>query len=217
MLHTCERGSENGKRIYTTKSGQKYPSITTVLAATKDMEGLNRWRDSMGEQVADYIMRTAANIGTDTHRLIEDHLNGMVVDVESKPLLAQAHYNNLKPYLDKVTDVRGLEIMLHSDELKLAGTADCIAKFEGELSICDWKTKRSTQRLEYVEDHLIQGTAYAYMWQEHHHEEVKKIVILASIENGKSQIFTANPIDYKDKLMNRITQYNEGRGTVNVY
>ena len=212
MLHTCDRITEKGIRLYASKrDGKRYPSITTILWATKDMEGLNQWRQDVGEAVANYIMRTAARIGTETHELIEKHLQGIQVDISSKPLLAQAHFNNLKPHLAKVTDVRGLEVMLHSDDLEIAGTADCIARYDGLLSIIDWKTKRSDQRLEWITDHFIQATAYAFMWQEHAFEQIKQIVVIVSSESGKNQVFIEKPENFKQQLLDRIKIYNEQR------
>ena len=49
----------NKKRYYVTPDGKKYPSITTVLSG-RNNEGLVRWRESVGNDVANQIMRTAA-------------------------------------------------------------------------------------------------------------------------------------------------------------
>ena len=64
----------NGKRFYVTPEGKKYPSITTVLSG-RSKEGINRWRKSVGDDVANQIMRTAAKRGTAVHQLVEDYLN----------------------------------------------------------------------------------------------------------------------------------------------
>ena len=66
--------------------------------------------------------------------------------------------------------------------MKLAGTSDCIATYDGELSIIDYKTKRSNQREEWMTDHFIQGTAYAQMFKELTGIQVKQVVILVSSE-----------------------------------
>jgi hypothetical protein len=75
-----------------------------------------------------------------------------------------AHFNNLIPFLQKINDIHGTELRLYSNKMKLAGTSDCIAKYDGELSIIDYKTKRSNQQEEWMTDHFIQGTAYSEMF-----------------------------------------------------
>ena len=63
-----------GKRFYVTPEGKKYPSITTVLSG-RNNEGIVRWRESVGNDVANQIMRQAASRGTAVHNLVENYLN----------------------------------------------------------------------------------------------------------------------------------------------
>jgi hypothetical protein len=66
----------NRKRFYETPEGKLYPSITTVLQKKK-MVGLSEWRKRVGDDVANYIARTAAARGTKVHKICEDYLNNM--------------------------------------------------------------------------------------------------------------------------------------------
>ena len=53
----------NRKRFYVTPAGL-YPSITTVLGVRKDKQkGLQEWRNRVGNDVANHIMRTATSRG----------------------------------------------------------------------------------------------------------------------------------------------------------
>ena len=54
--------------------GNKYPSITTVLS-DRNKEGIVKWRESVGNDVANAVMRQAASRGTVVHTLIENYLN----------------------------------------------------------------------------------------------------------------------------------------------
>ena len=55
-------------RTYTTPEGKKYPSVTTVLGASEDSkDGLNAWRQRIGEEEADKITRQAGARGTAVH------------------------------------------------------------------------------------------------------------------------------------------------------
>ena len=193
--------------FYQTATGETYPSITTILQETMSMEkkeSLQNWKDQ--EIAADYITQEAAIIGTETHKLIENYINE-IRQTDDVRLLSVAHFNNLIPFLQKINDVHGTELRLYSNTMKLAGTSDCIATYDGELSIIDYKTKRSNQREEWMTDHFIQGTAYAQMFKELTGIEVKQVVILVSSEKNSRMEFVKNTEGYKDLLTQRLNQY----------
>jgi genome maintenance exonuclease 1 len=48
-------------------------------------------------------------------------------------------FNQLKPELDKINNILALETPLWSKTLGLAGRTDCIAEYDGKLSIIDFK------------------------------------------------------------------------------
>jgi genome maintenance exonuclease 1 len=192
---------------YQTPSGVIYPSITTMLQKTQTPEkqqSLLNWREQ--EIAADYITQQAAVIGSETHKLIENYLNGAEI-IEKFRLLSEAHFNNLLPFVDKINDIHGIELRLYSDKMKLAGTSDCIANYDGKLSIIDYKTKRSNQREEWLTDHFIQATSYGVMFKELTGIKVEQIVILVSSEKNTRMEFMKNPDDYLDLLEQRIEQF----------
>jgi genome maintenance exonuclease 1 len=167
-------------------------------------ESLQNWRDQ--EIAADYITQQAAIVGSETHKLIENYLNGEEI-LENFRLLSQAHFNNLLPFVDKINDIHGIELRLYSDKMKLAGTSDCIANYDGKLSIIDYKTKRSNQREEWLTDHFIQATSYGVMFKELTGIKVEQIVILVSSEKNTRMEFMKNPDDYLSLLEKRIDQF----------
>ena len=164
--------------FYQTPSGVTYPSITTILQKTQTEEkkqSLQNWREQ--EIASEYITQEAGIIGSETHKLIENYLNGEEI-MENFRLLSEAHFNNLLPFVNKINEIRGIELRLYSDKMKLAGTSDCIAEYDGKLSIIDYKTKRSNQREEWLTDHFIQATSYGVMFEELTGIKVDQIVIL---------------------------------------
>jgi len=200
---------QDDAHYYQTPTGDVFPSITTILQKTMSAEkqqGLQNWKDQ--ETAADHITRESAMIGTQTHKLIENHLNG-IMQTDEVRLLSVAHFNNLIPFLQKINDIHGTELRLYSNEMKLAGTSDCIAKYDGELSIIDYKTKRSNQQEEWMADHFIQGTAYSEMFKELTGIEVKQVVILVSSEKNTRMEFVKRTEDYKDLLTQRLDQFYE--------
>ena len=198
---------KDNAHFYQTPTGEIYPSITTILhetMASEKKESLQNWKDK--EVAAEYITSEAATIGTETHKLIENHINE-VRQTDNVRLLSVAHFNNLIPFLQKINNVHGTELRLYSNAMKLAGTSDCIANYDGELSIIDYKTKRSNQKEEWMTDHFIQGTAYAQMFKELTGIEAKQVVILVSSEKNSRMEFVKDTADYKELLTKRLNQY----------
>ena len=198
---------KDSAHFYETPNGEVYPSITTILQETMSdakKESLQNWKEQ--EIAAEYITQEAATIGTETHKLIENHINE-VRQTDEVRLLSVAHFNNLIPFLQKINNVHGTELRLYSNAMKLAGTSDCIATYDGELSIIDYKTKRSNQREEWMTEHFIQGTAYSQMFKELTGIEVKQMVILVSSEKNSRMEFVKNTKEYKDLLTQRLNQY----------
>jgi len=200
---------KDNQHFYQTPTGDVFPSITTILQKTMSAEkqqSLQNWKEQ--ETAAQYITEESAIIGTQTHKLIENHLNG-ITQTDEVRLLSVAHFNNLLPYVQKINDIHGIELRLYSNAMKLAGTSDCIAKYNGELSIIDYKTKRSNQQEEWMTDHFIQGTAYSEMFKELTGIEIKQVVILVSSEKNTRMEFVKRTDEYKDLLIQRLNQFYE--------
>ena len=178
---------------------KKIPTWQSILCGN-----LQNWREQ--EVAAQYIARESAIIGTQTHKLIENYLNGVTQTEESR-LLSVAHFNNMIPFLRKIDDIHGTEIRLYSNIMKLAGTTDCIAKYDGELSIIDYKTKRSNQQEEWMTEYFIQATAYSEMFAELTGIEIKQIVILVSSEKNTRMEFIKKAEDYRELLTQRLNQF----------
>jgi genome maintenance exonuclease 1 len=192
---------------YQTKFDKIYPSISTILSATASDEkknGLKSWREN--EPAHEYITRQAQDIGTQSHQIIEDYLSHKL-SLEEFDLLPVAHFNNLKPYLKNISDVTCIEQRMYSDKLKVAGTSDLIAKYNGELSIIDYKTKRKPQIDDYMYEYYLQTTCYAQMFQEVTGKKINQIVILVSSEKNSRQEFIKTCDDYIVFLNERIEKY----------
>lgn len=161
----------------------------------------------VGTIITNYLFSQSGPTGTKTHELNEDYLQGNQTTACNN-LLSVAHHNNLKLYFEKINNIHGIETMLYSDTLQIAGTCDLIAEYDGKLSIIDYKTKRSFRKEEYMEDAFIQGTAYGIMWEEMTNIPIEQIVILVSSEDNTRQEFIKNPLHYITDLNYRVKQYN---------
>ena len=196
----------NRKRFYVTPDGI-YPSITTVLNVRK-REGLAEWRKRVGEDVANYIARTAAARGTKVHKMCEDFLNNEEVLQESHEFLPWCLFSQLKPVLEqKLNNIYAQEAGLWSDKYKVAGRVDCIAEWEGVPSIIDFKTSRSERNDEYNESYYIQASAYAEMFEERTGTPIEQVVILVVTEDGQVQEFVKKKHEYLPLLVETIEQF----------
>ena len=193
-----------GKRFYVTPEGKKYPSITTVLSG-RNSEGLVRWRESVGNDVANQIMRTAAKRGTAVHQLVEDYLNNE--ELSNQDVLPTALFTILKPELDNISNIRLQEGALYSDSYGVAGRVDCIADYKGELCVIDFKTSTKEKKEEWVENYFIQGSAYCEMYEERFDQPIDRVVILIVTEDGGIQTFTKRKDDYLPLLKTAIKEF----------
>lgn len=192
---------------YQTKFDKIYPSINTILSATAPEDkknGLSSWKEN--EPAHEYITAQSQHIGTQSHQIIEDYLSNNLT-LEEFDLLPIAHFYNLKPYLENISDVTCIEQRMYSDKLKVAGTSDLIAKYNGELSIIDYKTKRKPQVDEYMYEYYLQTTCYAQMFQEVTGQKINQVVILVSSEKNTRQEFIKPCDDYLEPLYDRLEKY----------
>jgi hypothetical protein len=79
------------KRVYQTPDGERLPSVTTILGATKDMTALNEWRDRVGHAKAQQITTEAAGVGTAMHANLERFLIGEQRQPGNNPVHVQAN------------------------------------------------------------------------------------------------------------------------------
>ncbi len=192
--------TENGRR-YFTPEGKAYPSITTILGQLSK-KGIMEWRKRVGEEEANKISRQASTRGTAVHQLCEDYINN---DPDWKKDVMP---NNLASFLDlkKIIDERldnvwFQEEFLYSDKLECAGQVDCIAEFDGQLSVIDFKTSRKPKKEEWIENYFIQTSFYAAAFYERTGIIIKQGVILITVDGHEPQVFKIEPYQYIPRLI----------------
>ena len=172
-------------RRYKVPSGKLYPSVTTVTGHL-DKDWYTSWVARVGEEEAARISKKATDRGTRIHSLCEDHL----LDKNPMPELVDMDmWSDLKPVIDKIDNIHALESKLYSDKLEVAGTVDCIAEFDGRLSVIDFKTSKNPKDINNIEHYFIQATAYSVMFQELYNIAIPDITIIIGVDHDKPQIF----------------------------
>ena len=195
----------NGFRFYDI-NGADYPSITTVLSV-QNQEGLIQWRERVGAQAADWEARRAAIRGKQLHTIVENHLNNIDNSTQVKNVLPLGLFRLMRPYLEKIDNIKLIERVLYSKHLTVAGQVDCVADYDGKLSVIDFKSSNRWKKEEYVENYFLQTTAYATMYEELVKKKVEQIVILIAGEDGSMTEWIKDPADYKGKLVKAIKDF----------
>ena len=198
----------DGVRLYETPEGNHYPSITTVLSV-RNKKGLFEWRKRVGEDVANYVARKAANRGTSVHHMCEDYINNdFDEEKHKKKFLPYVLFNQLKEsVLQKIDNIHAQECGLYSDKYKVAGRVDCIAEYDGKLSIIDFKTSSKERSDDWNESYYIQASAYAEMFEERTGITIDQVVILVVTEDGVVQEFVKNKTEFLPLLSDVIKEW----------
>jgi len=200
-----------GGRKYTTPPGpngrKQYPSITTVLSILSK-DAIAKWRARIGEEEAKKIMHRAASRGTAVHEILERYINN--VDDYKKGYMPNVVENflDLKPYFDeRLGTVYGQELALYSDHLEVAGRVDCIAEFDGKLSVIDFKTSMKPKKKEWVHAYFMQCCFYAIALFERTGLKAHQLVVTIAVDNAPPQIFIEQMDDWVEQLLETISLY----------
>lgn len=205
---TINREVVDGTRFYRTPTGNLYPSVTTVLS-TMVKKGLVEWRESVGNEKADRVMRSAATRGTGTHQVCEDYLLNNEQYLKGAMPTSISLFKQIQPYIDKyVGKVYGVEIPLYSDVLKTAGTCDLLCQMHGINAVVDFKTSTRGKKIEQIQNYFYQATAYAIMAEEIYGITIPSIVILISTEEEGLQYFVEQTGKYREIVTSFFQNYS---------
>lgn len=194
-------------RVYHTPSGS-YPSITTVLKIINE-EAIEAWKKRVGLEEANRVGNRAARRGTLVHEILERYLN----NEDTSDYLPHIKHSlqNLRPILDRsIGTIFGLETPLYSDHLGLAGRVDCVAEWNGKISIIDFKTSKRIKKREHVPQYFAQCAGYAIMWEERTGIPISQLVILIDVDYEQPIIFEEKRDDWTKLLIETKEKYEKG-------
>lgn len=198
---SLSRETIDGVRYYDTPNGSKLVSITSVISHY-NREIFREWRARVGNAEANKVTKQATSRGTDMHTCSEYYLKNL--DIPKVQPLSEMLFKQAKPTLDKINKIHAQEQSLFSYELGIAGSVDCIAEYEGELAVIDFKTSKKPKPKEWVDHHFVQCAAYACMLFEMTGIMVKKFVIIMSCEDGEVKVYEEYD---KRKYINLLSEY----------
>jgi genome maintenance exonuclease 1 len=189
MLPELERETIDGVRYYKVPDEEELLRLVSITSVTShfNKEIFVKWRKKVGDEEAERITKAATSRGTDMHLLTEHHLKNQ--ELPKVQPLSDFLFKIAKPELNRINNIYALEGSLYSKQLGIAGTVDCIAEYNGELAIIDFKTSKKPKPREWIEHYFVQAAAYACMFYELTDIPVKKLVILMACENGECVVY----------------------------
>mgnify|MGYP000079309084 CR=1 FL=1 len=214
IAHTTEDG-----RVYEHPVERKnYPSITTVLSILSK-DSIAKWRARVGEEEANRVSTRASRRGTAVHEALENFVDNEEWSTIKKKYTPDviSSVMGVKDILsDRIGKVYGQELPLYSDHLRVAGRVDCVAEFDGVLSIIDFKTSRKTKRKSWCESYFCQEAAYAIMWEERTGMPITQLVTIIAVDDLNqqgpgSQVFIEKRDNWVPKLRETIDVYYQKR------
>ena len=191
--------NKNGKRHYVTPSGELYPSITTVLGEL-NKAAIQKWRKRVGETEANKISGKASRRGTKLHSVCEAYIQNKEEYLNGETPHIVELFKTIEPFFERVNNIQGVELALYSEHFGIAGRTDCIAEFDGVLSVIDYKTSNKIKKKEWCEKFFAQGAFYGIAYEELTSIPVPQVVIIIAVENEQPQLFVEKRDDWVDKI-----------------
>lgn len=203
-----ENNALTGKRWYVTPEGNRYPSVTTILG-DGEKPWLQNWKNMLGENNAAKETKRCSDRGSAIHKLIEGYLNNEQDFTKGNKQEYVNGFNQLKMFLNRITNIRHQETGVYSDALRIAGTVDCIGDFQSKLSLIDFKTSTNPKKSDMIEDYRLQCTAYALCYFEQTGIFIEDYAILISVEKGLlPQMFVGSIKDHVSALNARVKTFH---------
>lgn len=203
-LPKLERQTIDGVRYYDIKEDNLLLKLVSITSVTShfNKEIFVKWRKRVGEEEADRITRQSTSRGTDLHTLVENYLYNRELP-EVQPL-SEFLFKIAKDNLNRINNIHCLEGALYSKILGVAGTTDCIAEYDGELAVIDFKTSKKPKPVEWITHYFVQAMFYGMAYYEMTGTQIKKLVIIMTCENGECVVYEERDLN---KYMKLVVEY----------
>jgi len=201
-----------GARTYDVH-GIRLPSVTTILAKTKDQSYLTNWKRKVGHAEAERIKNYSSKRGTAMHKFIEKYIQESgykdltPIGQQAEPMAQKIIETGLRP----VSEYYGAEVTVHYPGL-YAGSTDLICIHNDMETIVDFKQSNRPKKEEWIEDYFLQISAYAMAHDEVHRSRIRQGIIMVCTPDLYYQEFKIQDADlkrWKHKWLARLDEYHE--------
>ena len=202
-----QKKETNGIRLYNLPNGDWVPSITSVTSFY-NRQIFSDWRKRVGIEEANKITRKATARGTDFHEAGELYMLNKEIEWENFKPLTKFMSHHATPYLDRINNIHAIERTLYSEYLGLAGRVDCIAEYDGELAVIDFKTSTKIKPEKWLENYFVQEMFYASAYYELTGIPITKLITIMVTPEGDVKVFDKrNKGDYIKLLVRYIKEF----------
>jgi len=203
-IKPLDRETIDGVRYYDVPNTDGFTKLVSITSVTSwiNREIFRSWRARVGNAEADKVTKAATSRGTDMHTLTEHYL--LNEELPTVQPLSEFLFKQSKPKLDLIDNIHAIEKPLYSLKLGVAGTVDCIAEYEGELAVIDFKSSKKPKPRKWIDHYFVQCAAYACMLYEMKEIPVKKFVIIMSCEDGEVVVYEERD---KAKYIKLLSEY----------
>lgn len=199
-------------RVYVTPEGKKYPSVTTVTGLYS-REGIQKWRQRVGNAQANAVSKMASARGTKVHNMFENYVKNEEVSFKDVTRQEKFMFMAVKPIIDLYLDeVWAVECKLYSDELESAGQVDLIGIWNGQPAIIDWKTSSKRKPKKFIKNYCMQLAAYAQMFEELTGKDMAIGNVVIAVQEDHPQVFTIHKDNHLDDFRQYRAQFKEEKG-----
>lgn len=204
VLPQLERETIDGVRYYSVPDEDQLLKLVSITSVTShfNKEIFVKWRKRVGVEEADKITKAATSRGTDMHTLVENYLYNR--DLPPVQPISDFLFKIAKIELNRINNIYCLEGALYSKQLGVAGTTDCIAEFDEELAVIDFKTSKKPKPRDWIENYFVQAMFYGMALYEMTGIKVKKLVIIMACENGECVVYEERDLK---KYMKLVVEY----------
>jgi genome maintenance exonuclease 1 len=204
-LPKLERQTIDGVRYYDIEDNGELIKMVSITSVTSHFikEIFVKWRKKVGEDEANKITQAATSRGTDFHTLAENYFYNIPELPRVQPL-SEFLFQIAKPNLNRINNIHCLEGPLYSKKLGVAGTTDCIAEYDNELAVIDFKTSKKPKPKAWIEHYFVQAMFYGMAYYEMTGTPIKKLVIIMACENGDCVVYEERDTT---KYMKLVFQY----------
>ena len=203
-LPKLSRHTIDGVRYYSVPDEEELLKLVSITSVTShfNKDIFVKWRKRVGNEEADRITKRATKRGTDMHTLVEYYMKNE--ELPEVPPISDFLFKISKANLKRINNIYALEGSLYSKQLGIAGTVDCIAEYDGELAIIDFKTSAKPKPRKWIDHYFVQCMAYGCMLYELTGISVKKLIIIMACENGECVVYEERD---KSKYIKLLTEY----------
>ena len=201
-----------GARTYDVQ-GLRLPSVTTILAKTKDQSYLTNWKNKVGHEEAERIKNLSSKRGTAMHKFIEKYIQESgyedltPIGVEAKPMAEKIIEIGFTP----ITEYYGSEVTIHYPGL-YAGSTDLVCMHNDMETIVDFKQANRPKKEEWIEDYYLQIAAYAMAHDYVYKSHIRQGIIMVCTPDRYYQEFKFQDAElrkWKHKFLKRLDEYHE--------